>query len=351
MASKSPDEDGATADDKEELVKPIYKSGVFKSPFDTWKFPSFWDLMGLMKAFRFNDTSGIPLGNQEKLDRTLPIVKPDNEKMQNPPQSGVQVMWIGHASVLVQIDGISVLTDPVFSARCSPLQIYGNKRFRDPPCTIEELPNIDAVVISHNHYDHLDYNSVKALNKRFGSKLCWYVAQGQAQWMKSSGCENVVELSWWDEHRQEKNGKEFVFACTPSQHWCQRTAFDRNKALWCSWVVKGPENSLFFGGDTGYCSAFKQIGKKYGPITFAAIPIGAYCPRWFMKPQHVDPEEAVQVHEDLGAKTSIGIHWGTFKMSVEPYMEPKEKLAEAVKKKGLSADAFYTLYHGEVKQL
>ena len=137
-------------------------------------------------------------------------------------------MWIGHASILVQFDGITVLTDPIFSNRCSPSQLFGDKRYRPPPCEIEELPTVDAVVISHTHYDHLDLNSVKRLNQKFGDKLRWYVPMGTKQWMMRVGCKNVIELSWWEEDKFPGN-PEIKFACTPTQHWCKRTIFDTNK--------------------------------------------------------------------------------------------------------------------------
>ncbi|KAL4234212.1 hypothetical protein ACF0H5_005865 [Mactra antiquata] len=328
------------------MVKPLIVNGRYKNPFDTFYEATAKDLF---KMIRSKDNSEIPWGNKKELDKTLPVISPPNiEKLNNPPEDKVQLMWVGHASVLVQFDGISVLTDPIWGQRCGPLGVLGPKRYRNPPCNIEDLPNIDAVVISHNHYDHLDHESVVKLNRKFGEKLRWYVAQGQAAWMNACGCKNVVELTWWQEHEFTKDGKSFMFVSTPAQHWCKRTATDTNKALWCSWVVKGPQQSFFFAGDTGYCFGFKQIGNKYGPFSLAAIPIGAYEPRWFMKPQHVNPEEAVMLHEELKAQKSVGIHWGTFRLTTEHYMEPKHKLAEILAEKGLHPDCFFTVKHGEV---
>lgn len=193
--------------------------------------------------------------------------------------SGLRVTWLGHASVMVEMDDVTFLTDPIFSQRASPVQFMGSKRFRGPPCTVNDLPKIDAVLISHNHYDHLDYPTVRGLNARFGSELRWFVPLGLLDWMQSCGCENVIELDWWGENCiPGHDAVTFVF--TPAQHWCRRAARDENRVLWGSWSVLGPWNRFFFAGDTGYCVAFEEIGKRFGPFDLAAIPIGAYEPRW-----------------------------------------------------------------------
>lgn len=165
----------------------------------------------------------------QELDRTLPILTPDLDKLRSPPKDKVQLMWVGHASILVQFDGLTVLTDPVWGNRCGPLGIFGPRRYRTPPCPIDDIPHVDAVVISHNHYDHLDHESVVKLNRKFGDTLRWYVAIGQADWMRKSGCNNVVELTWWQEHTFVKEDKSYMFVATPAQHWCKRTATDTNK--------------------------------------------------------------------------------------------------------------------------
>ncbi|KAJ8301568.1 hypothetical protein KUTeg_020555 [Tegillarca granosa] len=241
----------------EGYTQPLFdeKSKTYKNPWKTWSEPQFTNVL----KFIWGETDHSNIPETRVLDKELPVLTPDFARLKSFPKSGVQMMWIGHASVLVQFDGISVLTDPVFSQRASPLQIMGPKRYRPPPCKIEELPHVDAVVISHNHYDHLDYGSVKKLNAKFGDKLWWYVPAGTKQWMVDTGCSNVVELSWWEESKYP-NDPKISFA------------------LWGSWVVKGPNHSFYFAGDTGYCEGFKQIGRKYGPITSAAIPIGAYEP-------------------------------------------------------------------------
>ncbi|XP_043944449.1 N-acyl-phosphatidylethanolamine-hydrolyzing phospholipase D [Protopterus annectens] len=326
------------------------KDGRFVNPWPTWKPPTFCNV--LKWAVMEKNNSNVP-SSKEELDRQLPIVEPFFvQKSEDVGQSGnsMRVTWLGHASVMVEMDEIIILTDPIFSQRASPVGGLGPKRFRGPPCTVAQLPKIDAVLISHTHYDHLDYSTVVSLNERFGSELRWFVPLGLMDWMQKYGCENVIELDWWEENCVPGHD-ETTFVFTPSQHWCKRTAGDDNKVLWGSWSVLGPWNRFFFAGDTGYCSGFEEIGKRFGPFDLAAIPIGAYEPRWFMKYQHVDPEEAVRIHIDVQAKKSVGIHWGTFALANEHYLDPPEKLKDARERYGLKPEDFFVLNHGESKVL
>lgn len=324
--------------------------GRFMNPWSTWHFPSYSTVARLFLTEKNN--SNVP-STKEALDRELPIMQP--YFVQNPDQGGqmgtsVRATWLGHATVLVEMEGLLVLTDPIFSQRASPVPFMGPKRYRDPPCTIEQLPRLDAVMISHTHYDHLDADSVSALNTRFGSALRWFVPLGLAEWMQKAGCENVTELDWWVGSRIPGHDNVSFF-CTPAQHWCKRSPVDDNKTLWGSWSIVGPHSRFFFAGDTGYCSSFKEIGKHFGPFDLAAIPIGAYVPRGIMKSQHVDPEEAVQIHIDVQAKASLAIHWGTFPLSYEHYLEPPARLREAMVNHGLNPDDFFTLHHGESRMI
>nr|XP_033815516.1 N-acyl-phosphatidylethanolamine-hydrolyzing phospholipase D isoform X1 [Geotrypetes seraphini] len=326
------------------------KDGRFVNPWPTWK-PLV--MQNVLKwALMEKNNSNIP-GSKEDLDKALPVVEPyfiENPSLAGKTKAGLRVTWLGHASVMVEMDDLVFLTDPVFSQRASPVSFMGPKRFREPPCTIDQLPKIDAVMISHTHYDHLDYRSVVSLNARFGSELRWFVPLGLLGWMQSCGCENVIELDWWDENCVPGHD-EVTFVFTPSQHWCKRTAMDDNKVLWGSWCVLGPWNRFFFAGDTGYCGAFEQIGKRFGPFDLAAIPIGAYEPRWFMKYQHVNPEEAVRIHIDVQSKSSVAIHWGTFALANEYYLDPPFKLSEALERYGLKTEDFFVLKHGESRDL
>lgn len=254
-------------------------------------------------------------------------------------------MWIGHATCLLNIENSIILLDPVFSQRCSPFQFAGPERFRPVPIDIASIPKVDAVVISHNHYDHLDSNSVKQLNEKFGSKIQWFVGSGLRNWFSSFGInENLNELLWWE--TKKYNNLEFIF--TPAQHWSARGVNDRCQTLWGSWTIIGQKKRFFFAGDTGYCSTFTEIGNMYGPFDLATIPIGAYEPRFMMEPQHVDPEQAVQIHIDVKSNKSIGIHWGTFALANEYYLEPPVKVAEALKKFRLDAESFITVQHGKI---
>ncbi|CAG5122427.1 unnamed protein product [Candidula unifasciata] len=182
---------------------------------------------------------------------------------------------------------------------------------------------------------------------RFGNNLRWYVPMGLKSFFNLFGIINVVELTWWQECTHDEETKVKV-VCTPSYHWTKRKLFDNNKVLWCSWCVVGPKCNFYFAGDTGSFPAFKEIGQEYGPFTLATIPIGAYEPRWLLFHQHVNPEEAVDIHKDVKANISVAIHWGTFPLGYEFYLEPREKLKEALEMKGVSPSSFFTVNHGEI---
>ncbi|VDI05605.1 N-acyl-phosphatidylethanolamine-hydrolysing phospholipase D [Mytilus galloprovincialis] len=290
---------------------------------------------------------------QEVLNRELPVHKLDEEgkKKLNNPTDPIQFMWIGHATFLVQFNGLTVLADPVFLYRCSPVQVVGPYRYRPTPCEIKDLPFIDAVIVSHNHYDHLEHDAVQKLNSRF-KDIKWYVPEGTGSWFQKYDCNDVKEMTWWKEDVVKIGGKEVKFCCVPAQHWSQRTPTDAMKSLWCGWVIKS-KHTFYYSGDTGYCPVFKTIGEKYGPIDLSAIPIGCYAPRYFMKPQHINPEEAVKVHTEVGSKCSIAIHWGTFNGlgSHEHYLEPKKYLDEAVREAkvdNMNFGEFLTVEHGKI---
>ena len=229
------------------------------------------------------DDSAIP-ASKEQLDATLPVCAPHFASKNASSNASVRATWIGHATVLAEVGGTTVIADPIFSERASMFSFAGPKRYRPPACAVRDLPeNLSAVVVSHSHYDHLDLTSCRDLNERYGSRLHWFVPSGIGDWIVSNaGAErgNVHEMVWWQEQRHPETGARFVF--TPSHHWGQRTAFDRCKALWGSWSVFGAEGkgSFWFGGDTAYCEAFQQIGKKLGPFDLAAIPIGKFSRRW-----------------------------------------------------------------------
>eukprot|EP00096_Caligus_rogercresseyi_P007308 TRINITY_DN25139_c0_g1_i2.p1 TRINITY_DN25139_c0_g1~~TRINITY_DN25139_c0_g1_i2.p1 ORF type:complete len:398 (-),score=53.94 TRINITY_DN25139_c0_g1_i2:124-1218(-) len=325
------------------------EEGYFLSDKQSGRWINHWSVgkPGFSSLVRFgvleDDKSAVP--SQEVLDSTLPIVKPNWRE----PFSVVKATWLGHATVWVDFKGFSVLTDPIFSQRASPFSWSGPRRYRPPACSVSDLPaSLDAVVISHSHYDHCDLPSIIDLSDRYGSELKWFVPSGLKSWMTynvpGASEDNVFEMEWWEEYEFQKGGSKIIF--TPSDHWSRRGVFDQNKVLWGSWVIQGPEGSkVFFGGDTAYHEeAFKQIKRKFGAFDLGLIPIGAYEPRWFMQYVHVNPEESIRIHEDIGAKKSLGIHWGTFKLTYEPYLEPKAKIRELAEEKGIN---FTTVNIGE----
>jgi L-ascorbate metabolism protein UlaG (beta-lactamase superfamily) len=252
----------------------------------------------------------------------LPSVPPQLDTLANP--SAAQLTWIGHSTFLLQFDGLNILTDPIFSERASPVSFAGPKRTTPPAMTVEQLPPIDVVLISHNHYDHLDKPSVKALQaKQSDTPPRYYVPLGQKAWFDKLGITKVTELDWWT---SAKVGDATVHA-VPVQHWSSRSPFDRNKALWAGFVIDSPSLRTLFVGDSGYSDDFKAIAQRLGKVDLALVPIGAYDPRWFMKSSHMNPEEALLVVQDVGAKRAIGMHWGTFALTDEPMAEPGERAA------------------------
>lgn len=254
--------------------------------------------------------------------------------------------WIGHATVLVQSGGLNILTDPVFSERASPLAFAGPKRAQPPGIALADLPPIDVVLISHNHYDHLDRASVVALDERSHGRTLFLVPLGLRAFFQQAGIMNVVEMDWWDRHHVQ--GVEF--GLVPVQHWSARSLGDRNHTLWGGWTVFAPDLRWYFSGDTGYSDDFRQVREKFADrlregklFDLALLAIGAYEPRWFMAGQHMNPAEAVQAHRDLAARHSIGIHWGTFPLTDEALDQPPRDLAAAREAAGVAEADFPVL--------
>lgn len=259
--------------------------------------------------------------------------------------------WIGHATVLLQVGGLNILTDPIFSERASPFSWIGPKRKTPPAMRIDELPRIDVVIVSHNHYDHLDLPTLRALDQQTGGPPLYLMPLGVGDWLKREGFSHVRQLDWWQSH--PVGNVRFHF--TPVQHWSARGLFDRFATLWGGWVIEaqvgGKSFKTFFTGDTGYSQDFADIHRRFGDVDFAMIPIGAYEPRWFMKPQHVNPEEAVQIHRDLRSRRSLGIHWGAFELTDEGLDEPAAALSAAVTEAGLGPDEFHVTPAGQTRRL
>ena len=263
-------------------------------------------------------------------------------------QTQPTLTWIGHATLLIQYDGLNILTDPHFSHRASPVQIMGPRRYTPPGLALDDLPRIDLVVISHNHYDHLDRRSVERLYARqIDRPPRFFVPLRQKQWFDDLGIPNVTELDWG----QSEDYKGWRVHAVPIQHWSGRGPWDRNKVLWAGWVLEHPSFRFLFAGDTGYSPDFAEIGSRFGYMDLAAIPIGAYGPRWFMKSSHVNPAEALSIHKDVRARYSVGIHWGTFQLTDEPMDEPPERLKRALDKADIPRQKFFVMQHGETRLL
>jgi len=294
----------------------------------------------------------------------------DLEKIHNPDFNKAQATLIGHSTVLLQYKGINILTDPMFSERPFLTQSFGPKRYTPVALTIEQLPNIDIIVISHNHYDHLDVNSVKALTSSSfikntnGTQPLWLVPLGLKKWFVQFDVTNIQEMDWWQKIEIDTFSKsEFTSKLTiqtlPSQHWSRRSIFDTNESLWASWAfiwpatddetiqheeIQSEKFTAWFGGDTAYNPyQFKEIGQALGEVDLAMIPIGAYEPRWFMKTQHVNPLDAVEIFKDINAKSAFGIHWNTFVLTAEAVDEPPKALERALQKNGLGAELFQAM--------
>jgi len=277
----------------------------------------------------------------------LPYVKVDVAALRA-PQTDPSVTWIGHATMLVRLAGKNILIDPVFSTRASPFAFAGPKRAVPLPIDIDELPPIDVVLISHNHYDHLDLMSVMRLAEQSQASPRFVVPLGLKAWFVAAGITRVDEYDWWQEAQEA--GLRITFV--PVQHWSRRRLDDTNQTLWGGWVVEGEGLKLIHTGDTGYSKDFRDIGERLGPFDMAFIPIGAYAPRWFMRVNHVDVPEAVQIRADLGAARAIGMHWGTFEgLTDEPLDEPPKILARQRQERGLSQAEFDVLKIGETRRL
>ncbi len=257
-------------------------------------------------------------------DESLPIIKIDSLNIAE-YKGKSRFFWFGHSAFLVQINHKNILIDPMFGSVPAPHPMLGGKRFsKELPIAIERIPEIDAVLISHDHYDHLDYGSIKKLKNKVKK---FYTPLGVGVHLEAWGIpkERIVELDWW----QEVSFDELRFVCTPAQHFSGRGFTDRTKALWSSWVIQSDIESIFFSGDSGYAAHFKEIGKKYGPFDFAMMECGQYNELW--PDIHMFPEETAQAGLDVKAKTIMPIHWGAFKLAMHPWTDPVERVTKKAK--------------------
>ena len=273
-------------------------------------------------------------------------IETSNQWQELAPDQTNYAVWVGHATYLINNGDINILTDPIFSKRASPIGFAGPKRMIPPAMQLNDLPKIDAVVVSHNHYDHFDIWSLKKLYK-LNPETIFMIPVGDKKKLIKAGIKNVVEMNWWESLKVSNT----TFHFTPVQHWSKRGLFDRNKSLWGGWFMQTDALALYHAGDTGYSNDFKITYERLGAPDYSFIPIGAYDPRWFMKDSHVNPEEAVQIALDLKTSHSFGMHWGTFTLTDEPVLEPPVRLERALIDQNLEADFFRSPKPGEILQL
>ncbi|KAL3453341.1 beta-lactamase superfamily domain-containing protein [Aspergillus insuetus] len=355
----------ASAGPEDASKKAHHVKNGFDNPWDSWiaPFSKQYKILWRFASGKANRPDTKP--------PTVPVHKPEFLPSRESPS--LRATWLGHACYYVEFPGgLRVLFDPVFEDRCSPLSWLGPKRYTEPPCQIADIPTIDAVVISHNHYDHLSLPTVKDIHNRHPN-CHFFVPLGNKDWFIETGIPNVTELDWWEERditlSPSQPGTEVKapaegssskaadisarIGCLPCQHFSARTPFDRCKTLWASWYVESGGRKVYFAGDTGYrtvpelpdgvddhapeynfpsCPAFKQVGEFRGPFDLGLIPIGAYDPRFFMSPIHSDPHDAVEIFKDTKCKQALGMHWGTWVLTEEDVFEPPRKLKEALKK-------------------
>lgn len=346
-------------------------NGKFTNPWPSWQMASPWTIVAAMISRRFNGKGNKP----DTTPPTVPVQKPTFLASRDQGEK-LRATWLGHACYYVEFpSGLRVLFDPVFTDRCSPLSWLGPKRYTEMPCKIADIPTIDAVIISHNHYDHLSHPTIMEIAKQHPN-CQFFVPLGNKKWFTACGVQQCTELDWWDEvnftltaqnsvsRDQQANGaavsdskssKQTItsqISCLPCQHTSNRGLTDRAATLWASWSVTSGGKSIWFGGDTGYravpqeldgkddwadehqdlpqCPAFKDIGRLRGPFDLGLIPIGAYMPRWVMSSMHANPRDAVEIFRDTGCKRALGIHWGTWVLTEEDVLEPPKLLKQAL---------------------
>ncbi len=259
--------------------------------------------------------------------------------------AGLRVTMVGHATVLIQIDGLNILTDPVWAERASPLSFAGPKRVTEPGIRFADLPPIDAVLLSHNHYDHCDRGTLKQLVERHDPLIV--TPLGNDRLVRKAAPRARTFAGDWGDTLALREG--VVVTIVPANHWSSRTTRDRRMALWGGFVLRSGGKTVYFTGDTGFGERriFNTIRQSYGPVDFALIPIGAYAPEWFMQDQHCNPEDAVRIFLALEAKRAIGIHWGTFQLTDEPRDEPAERLVSELRRRDIDEGRFIAGVPGE----
>ncbi|CDO95183.1 unnamed protein product [Kluyveromyces dobzhanskii CBS 2104] len=344
--------------------------GRFENPFNEYRIQTVYEFFfnRIVELFETN-RGGVPR-SKAQMDELMPIHKPfweenrDNKEVRNEivcemkdfnsdekvvgsePIQHLSCTWLGQSCSVVVLDRLKILTDPLFSTFLIHPTV-GPKRITDMPSKIENVPTPDLILVSHNHPDHIDENSLKFWGDDHPQKPLWIVPKGLATFMISNNVSNFIELSWWEScHLKIKGDHEnnvYQISSTPAMHWSGRSVLDANRSLWCSFIVhKGNKPVLFHAGDTGFVhDLYKRIVKKYGSgVQLALLPCGQYCPEWHQRPRHINSAEVMEIMNDLNAQTVLGIHWGTFLLSGEYFREPKEKLEFLSEFNGLKERCF-----------
>ena len=316
-------------------MPPTDKQKATYKSFDYFKDGRFTNMMPTTMDLGFKsmiELSG-EYWNSRKVQKSpgqeLPLVKADSVQLANLPRNETTLMWFGHSAFLLNIEGKKILIDPMLGDSPSPVSFIGTKRFSpELPISAEKLPPIDAVVFSHDHYDHLDYGTIQKLKDKTGK---FYVPLGLEVHLSSWGVpeEKIVPMHWWEE--RELDGIKFV--CTPARHFSGRGLTDRNATLWSSWVISGQNENIYFSGDGGYGPHFKEVGTKYGPFDFAMVECGQYNEKW--KDIHMMPEETVQAAMDVRAKRFMPIHWGAFTLALHSWTDPIERAVKKAEESGI----------------
>jgi len=304
------------------LASPNYDGRHFRNPVET--------KLGLEGSW-FEMISHWMFGKEDRVPKhQIPIVGQTGDSFDTGPPAGFSVTWLGHATVLMEIDGKRLLTDPVWSKRCSPSGLMGPKRFHAPPISLDDLPPLDAVIISHDHYDHLDKDSVISL-ARTGVPFLMPLGVGSHLEKWGVPSTQIVELDWWESW--EIDSSDFRIVATPARHFSGRGVSYSVHTFWASWTIIGAEHRLFFSGDSGMFPGFAEIGERYGPFDVTLMKIGAYGEGW--PAIHLNPEEAAEAHVSLGGSVLVPVHWGTFNLAYHNWYDPPDRLLEAAKDLGI----------------